>query len=335
MLFFNVFFRTLGFLFAITIFIALINIIFFFIPENQSEAFSYVDGNKNSDNTIAILNLNGPIISNNSNYLTGNIYAYIEPKKVKKMIKSLNNKNVKALIIKINSPGGTVSATVELANIIKDFKNNKKVKIYFFTEEILASGGYWVATQGNKIFAKYGSVIGSIGVSGPNWYFYNKPKSISYGLIGQSIETEDGVEVYSQNAGDSKDLFNPFRKPKIQELNHLQKMVEEIYNDFAIEVSKTRKIELDRVKKNIGALIYTSNQAKENFLIDDVLNFNQLLNKISKEQNMLDYKIIENKLDYNMFEKFFLSKKSINICDKMNNVLLSVSPTYLRNCFIN
>ncbi len=335
MLFFNVFFRTLGFLFAITIFIALINIIFFFIPENQSEAFSYVDGNKNSGNTIAILNLNGPIISNNSNYLTGNIYAYIEPKKVKKMIKSLNNKNVKALIIKINSPGGTVSATVELANIIKDFKNNKKVKIYFFTEEILASGGYWVATQGNKIFAKYGSVIGSIGVSGPNWYFYNKPKSISYGLIGQSIETEDGVEVYSQNAGDSKDLFNPFRKPKIQELNHLQKMVEEIYNDFAIEVSKTRKIELDRVKKNIGALIYTSNQAKENFLIDDVLNFNQLLNKISKEQNMLDYKIIENKLDYNMFEKFFLSKKSINICDKMNNVLLSVSPTYLRNCFIN
>ena len=335
MLFFNVFFRTLGFLFAITIFIALINIIFFFIPENQSEAFSYVDGNKNSGNTIAILNLNGPIISNNSNYLTGNIYAYIEPKKVKKMIKSLNNKNVKALIIKINSPGGTVSATVELANIIKDFKNNKKVKIYFFTEEILASGGYWVATQGNKIFAKYGSVIGSIGVSGPNWYFYNKPKSISYGLIGQSIETEDGVEVYSQNAGDSKDLFNPFRKPKIQELNHLQKMVEEIYNDFAIEVSKTRKIELDRVKKNIGALIYTSNQAKENFLIDDVLDFNQLLNKISKEQNMLDYKIIENKLDYNMFEKFFLSKKSINICDKMNNVLLSVSPTYLRNCFIN
>ena len=160
-------------------------------------------------------------------------------------------------------------------------------------------------------------------------------KSISYGLVGQSIETEDGVEVYSQNAGDSKDLFNPFRKPKIQELNHLQKMVEEIYNDFAIEVSKTRKIELDRVKKNIGALIYTSNQAKENFLIDDVLNFNQLLNKISKEQNMLDYKIIENQLDYNIFEKFFLSKKTINLCDKVNSVLLSVSPTYLRNCFIN
>ena len=49
---------------------------------------------------------------------------------------------------------------IQLANIIKDFKNNKKVKIYFFTEEILASGGYWVATQGNKIFAKYSNRFG-------------------------------------------------------------------------------------------------------------------------------------------------------------------------------
>ena len=75
------------------------------------------------------------------------------------------------LIIKINSPGGTVTATASLEKIINDFKKENKIEIYFYSDEILASGGYWVATSGDKIYANYGSIIGSIGVKGPDWFF--------------------------------------------------------------------------------------------------------------------------------------------------------------------
>ena len=69
--------------------------------------------------------------------------------------------------------------------------------------------------SGDKIYANYGSIIGSIGVSGPSWYYYDKPKSISTGILGQKIETENGIYIFDQNAGNSKDLFNPLENLKI------------------------------------------------------------------------------------------------------------------------
>ena len=55
---------------------------------------------------------------------------------------------------------------------------------------MLASGGYWASLSGEKIYANYGSIIGSIGVKGPDWFFYNKPKLISSGFLGQTIEVK-------------------------------------------------------------------------------------------------------------------------------------------------
>ncbi len=304
------------------------------VPETPYDSFEFVEGNKESENTIAIINLNGPIINSSRNNFSYAIQGYIEPQSVARKLENLSKKNIKTILIRINSPGGTVSATLELANIIKKYKKNMNYKIYFYTEEVLASGGYWVAVNGNKIYAKRGSIIGSIGVSGPNWYFYNQPTSIFNGLVGQSIETKNGVEVYSQNAGNSKDLYNPFRKPKIEELDHLKSMVEEIYDEFVIEVSKNRRIEIKNLKNNIGALVYTSNQAKKNFLIDEVINYNELIKTITKEQNFSTYKIIEDKFKSTIFDKIFFSnfKQELDMCKKFNNTLLTLLPTYFNNC---
>ena len=257
MLFFNVFFKTLGFLTALVIFILILNIIFFILPKNIEADFKFTEGDRNSSNVIAKLNLSGPIIDNTNLLLEGNIYGVIDPIDVKKYINSIIKLKPKILIIKINSPGGTVSASAEIEKLILDFKKNSQIKVYFITNQILTSGAYWVATTGDKIFATYGSIIGSIGVSGPSWYYYNKPISISSGLFGNTINTENGIQVFNQNSGESKDLFNPFRKPTSKELNHLQKMIDEIYDDFLNTISKSRKIEKDNLKNKIGALIYT------------------------------------------------------------------------------
>ena len=337
MVFFRVFFRTFGFLSALLVFFLIISILLNLSNNLQESKFTMIEGDQNSNNIIGVINLNGPIFNNSRNVLENNFYDYINPEHIRLYLEELKELNIKILLVNINSPGGTVTATAELENILKNFKKETKVKIYFFTSEILASGGYWIATTADRIFASYGSTIGSIGVGGPSWYYYNTPLSVSSGLLGQSIETEKGIEVFNQNAGQSKDLFNPFRKPKDQEILHLQKIVDEIYEDFIIKVSKNRSIEIKTIRNNIGALIYSSKQAKENFLIDDVVTYNSLIEYIIKENNYDDYKIYENIVKRNLLGNFLASYKNNNVakfnfCKKFEMSINVVTPLFLREC---
>ena len=335
MSFFSVFFKTLGLLLGITTFIILLNILSYFLHQDDQK-YNFIKGNKESKNIIAILNLNGPIVNNFNTFFSNNIISYIDPKVINKQLLSLSKINPDILIIKINSPGGTVTASASLEKIINKFKMENNLEIYFHSNEVLASGGYWVATSGDKIFASYGSIIGSIGVSGPSWYYYNEPTAISNGLIGQSIETNKGIEIFNQNAGNSKDLYNPFRKPSDEELKHLQNIIEKIYNDFVVKVSNSRRIEVNTLVNEIGALIYSSTQAKENFLIDEVLNYDELITKIVKERKYEDYKIIELKNNGNFINKFISNYLHLyfleNTCNKLNSNFVSVLPLFLFNC---
>ena len=340
MVFFNVFLRTLGFLCAVLIFLILANIFLYFTSDLQKKHFVMIDGIESSNNIIAKINLNGPIFNNNSNFFGNSLYNYINPAQVKSYLEELKQLKINSLIININSPGGTVSATAELEQIIHKFKKENNTKVYFFTKEILASGGYWVATTGDKIFASYGSIIGSIGVSGPNWFYYNTPLSLSSGAFGQSIETKDGIEVFNQNAGKGKDLFNPYRRPKNDEIKHLQNVVDDVYNDFTTKVSKSRKIEISTIKNDIGALIYSSNQAKDNFLIDDILNYETLIKLIINENKFEDHKIYENQVSDSILTDLLVKYKDQtnhkysfeNICRNLETNISVIIPIYLKDC---
>jgi len=299
-----------------------------------------IDGDGNSKNIIARINLNGPIFNSNIDVFGGNFYDFINPLSVKSYLEELKKLKIKALIVNINSPGGTVSASAELENIFSEFKKETNTKLYFFTKEVLASGGYWVATSADKIFASYGSIIGSIGVSGPSWFYYNKPMTLSSGVFGQSVETKNGIEVFNQNAGQSKDLFNPYRPPNNDEIKHLQKIVDEVYEDFVTKVSKSRKIDIEFIKNNVGALIYSSNQALDNFLIDDILEYNTLITYIVNENKLEDYKIFENKTKKTFIGNFFakysndIDSRSIykNICKNLELSVSVIIPTFYKNC---
>lgn len=340
MVFFNVFFKTLGFLSAILIFLLITNILLFFTNDLQNKKFTMIDGDGNSKNIIARINLNGPIFNRSIDVFGGNFYDFINPLIVKSYLEELKKLKIKALVVNINSPGGTVSATAELEKIFREFKKETNTKLYFFTKEVLASGGYWIATSADKIFASYGSIIGSIGVSGPSWFYYNKPMTLSSGVFGQSIETKNGIEVFNQNAGQSKDLFNPYRPPNNDEIKHLQKIVDEVYEDFVTKVSKSRKIDIGFIKNNVGALIYSSNQALDNFLIDDILDYNTLITHIVNENKLEDYKIFENKTN-KTFIGNFLAKYSNdidrwstyrNICKNLELSVSVIIPTFYKNC---
>lgn len=292
-IFFNVFIKSIAFFLSIITIIIIIFLLISFLGERKN-IFTTLNGEESSTNTIAIIELNGLIIDTSSELSNLTNPFIISPKSTKKNLEELKKLAPKAIIFSINSPGGTVSASKKIYDIIKSYKkDNNDVDIFIHTDELLASGGYWVATAADGIYASYGSITGSIGVKGPDWFYYDKPITLSSGIFGNTIETENGIEVFSNKAGRSKDLFDPFRKPTKYELKHLQNMVDEIYNDFIRMVSKERKIEINILEKDIGALIYTAEQAYNQNLIDGELTLEELINKIIKDKKFKDYKVIK------------------------------------------
>ena len=275
--FFQTFSKILGFLCAFLFFTIILIISLNFYNKSNIDNFNYSEGQKKSENIIGVLYLNGPIISNPINEFNINFFQNFEiitPSKIKKYLLELEEKKISGLIISINSPGGSVSATNEIYNSINSFKLKNNIPIYFHSTNILASGAYWISLAGDKIFASYGSLVGSIGVKGPDWLYYNSPTSFSPGIIGNSIESPNGIELFTNIAGKSKDIFNPFRKPTEFEIIELKKMVEKIYTDFINLVSSKRKIEKEFLTNDIGAMIFDSENAKEKFLIDNEQSFN-------------------------------------------------------------
>jgi Periplasmic serine proteases (ClpP class) len=243
----------------------------------------------------------------------------------------------------MTSPGGSVSASEQIYKIISNFKKIHSIPVYFHTNELLTSGAYWVSLSGDKIYANYGSIIGSIGVKGPDWLYYNDPTLISNGILGSSVESPKGIQMFSNFAGNSKDIFNPFRQPNEKEKLELQKMVDEIYEDFLTIVASSRKIEKKFLKEEIGAMFFNSKRAKQYFLIDDQKEINEIIDIISNKLKLKNKKIIinTNNETYNLFNipklmnRNYIDKNMLykRVCDNFTNGFSSISTiNYSINC---
>ena len=332
-IFVETFSKILAFLSAILIFFLIISFVSKYITDRDLSHFSYYKGNKQSEQKIAILNINGPIISEPRNINEFQIFNSLEsiyPSLIRSYLKELKEKNIEGLIISIDSPGGSVSATQKIYKLIKEFKKSQKIQIYFHSSNILASGAYWISLTGDKIYADYGAIIGSIGVKGPDWIYYNSPTSLSPGLLGGYVESPNGIELYANTAGISKDIFNPFRAPSNKEVVQLQQMVDDIYEDFINLVSSNRKIETKIIKEEIGSMIFNSNQAKKYHLIDSQMDIEDVMKTLSKRLDLNNEQFIINKKNtkYNFLDLSFLSR-----VDKLNSQDLYQS--YIEKHFCN
>jgi protease-4 len=331
--FIETFSKILAFLFAILFFCLIVGVISNFISDRNVSHFAYHKGNKQSGNKIAILNINGPIISdpqNINNFQIFNSLESIYPSLIRSYFKDLREENIAGLIISIDSPGGSVSATQKIYKIIKEFKKSLSIPVYFHSSNILASGAYWISLSGDRIYTDYGTIIGSIGVKGPDWIYYNSPTSLSPGILGGYVDSPNGIKLYSNTAGISKDIFNPFREPNDKEIIQLQQMVDDIYKDFINLVSSSRKIEAKIIKEEIGSMIFNSNQAKKYHLIDNQMDIDNVMKILSKKLNLSDEQFIINKKNknYNFLDLSFLSR-----IDKLNSHNLYQS--YIEKNFCN
>jgi protease-4 len=238
--------------------------------------FVVFDSNENLKDNRSLANLQkieltGPILDVN--------------KTLEDIEKARTNKNIKGVLFVVDSPGGAVAPSVELAYAIKELKEVKPVVVY--ASGVIASGSYYASIWANKIIANPGSIVGSIGV-------------IMQGVNASELMEKIGVSTQTVKAGKFKESGTPTRKWFDYEEKQLQSVIDDTYNMFITDVSNARNLDVKNHTIFADAKIFTSKQAKEVGLVDEVATIfyaQNLLKDLAKVENPIWQK--EDK-----FEKF-------------------------------
>ena len=231
---------------------------------------SSISSKNNNSNNIAIVNIDGVIL---------------ESDKVVKALDLFNkDDNVKAIILRINSPGGSVAPSQEIYEKVKRIKNDKIKPIITSVDNMAASGGYYIAIGSDLIIANYGSIIGSIGVI------------MSY-PIAKNLLDNLGIDFNTYKSGEYKDSGSPYRYNTENDDKYFNEVVDDLHKQFMSEVSIQRNIPLGQLKEYSQGQIFTGNKAIKIGLVDtigtfeDALNISKNLANISGETNLIYPKV--------------------------------------------
>lgn len=176
-------------------------------------------------------------------------------KTIEDIQKAKEDKNIKGILFVVNSPGGAVAPSVELAYAIKELKEIKPVVVY--ASGVIASGSYYASIWANQIIANPGSMVGSIGV-------------IMQGVNAEELMQKIGVSTQTVKAGKYKESGTPTRKWFDYEEKQLQSVIDDTYNMFVSDVASARNLDVKNQTIFADAKIFTSKQAKEVGLVDEV-----------------------------------------------------------------
>lgn len=186
------------------------------------------------------------------------------------------DKNNKAIILFINSPGGTVYQADEVYLALLDYKSTGKV-LYAYLGPLAASGGYYIACAADYIFANRNSLTGSIGVI----------SGASLDLTG--IMEKYGIKYTTITAGKNKNMGNINAPLTSEQKAIMQSIADEAYEQFTDIVAQSRNMKKSTLYPLADGRIYTAAQAKKHNLIDEVGTFDQALAHL--KENQLDISI--------------------------------------------
>lgn len=165
-------------------------------------------------------------------------------------------KRLCAVALSINSPGGSPTQSALIAARIRRLAAEKNVPVFAFCEDVAASGGYWLATAGDEIYADDNSIIGSIGV-------------IYAGFGFHALLERQGIERRVHTAGQSKSMLDPFRPEKAEDVERIKFLQGAIHRNFIEQVKRRREGKLADADLFTGD-IWVGRQAEEVGLIDGV-----------------------------------------------------------------
>jgi protease-4 len=236
--------------------IRIVRILFFlFIAVLAIKGFFSFFGREKIKEAIYILKLEDTILSS------------------EKIVNDLRNleKNdfVKAIILRINSPGGTIGASQEIYLELKRFKEKTGKKLVCSIENVGASGAYYVSLACDKVIALPGSIVGSIGV-------------ISFFFTVEDLLKYLKVKPYIVKSGKFKDTGSPFRQPNEQDMKYLEDIVVKLFHQFKKDVVEVRPALKDKIDEIADGRVFTGKEALELGLIDYIGTFSDAVT-VAKE----------------------------------------------------
>lgn len=210
---------------------------------------------------IAVISLSGTITTGDSSLFSG---STITPDLVKDYLtRAENDKAVKAIVFRIESPGGEIAPCQEILWEIERVKETKKIVVSMGGQA--ASGGYYISTQAHKIVALPTTMTGSIGVI--------------YSVMNvEELLEKLGIQIEIFKGGKYKDMYWGFRELTLEEEEIMQGMVDEYYEQFIDVVAEGRGLNEEDVRNLATGQIYTGTEAKELGLVDELGNLDTAIN---------------------------------------------------------
>ena len=224
---------------------------------------------------LAIVELKGEIADNtdaNADDLIGSLTD------------AFDAKNSKAVVLRINSPGGSPVQSAYVYDAIKQLRvKYPNKKLYAVITDIGASGAYYIASAADQIYVSPASLVGSIGV-------------IMQGFGLQELTKKIGVEDRTMTAGQHKAIMNPFLPVSAEEKAHVQKMLDTIHQQFITAVKQGRGLRLKEDPQIFSGLFWTGQQAVELGLADGFGSV-KTINKLIATDEQVDYTKSKNPMD--------------------------------------
>lgn len=241
------------------------------IVEYAKETASKLKASSAKDE-IAVIYAQGQILSGE-----GSVSHIGEGSINRALRKARNNDKVKAIVLRVNSPGGS-ALTSDL--IWREIELTKKVKpVIVSMGDVAASGGYYIACNSDRIFADPSTITGSIGVFGmlPNF----KQVADKFGVNAEKVQTHDNASGYS-----------PFRALESKDRAFITEGVEEIYEVFVNRVAEGRKMTFEQVNDLAQGRVWTGTDALKNGLIDEFGGLDKAIAYAAKKVEISNYKIV-------------------------------------------
>jgi protease-4 len=211
---------------------------------------------------VAVIWLDGTITNDPEEYLT---LQGITPARTADLLKQAADPAIKAAVVRVNSPGGSVVASDEIYHMLLEFE--KPVVVWM--GDMAASGGYYIACGGDYVFAHPDTLTGSIGV-------------ISQFLNVEELMDKIGVDAVVITSGPRKDIGSPFREMSEEEQALWAGIIDETYEGFVELVAQARDLPPGKVRELADGSIYTGRQALELELVDEVGNLDDAIAKAAE-----------------------------------------------------
>ena len=190
---------------------------------------------------------------------------------------AFEDKDTAGIILRINSPGGSPVQAGYINDEIKRLRQKyPDTKVYAVIVDICASGGYYIASAADEIYADKASLVGSIGVVMNGFGFVDAMQKV-------------GVERRLYTAGENKGFLDPFSPQKPEEVAHVNTLLKTIHQQFIDVVKKGRGDKLKQNDKLFSGFIWTGEQSVEMGLVDGLGNSSYVAREIIKAENIVDF----------------------------------------------